>query len=464
MESSSNKKIFNKIDDARTKEALYYSIIDGILWALMFGVSENFIIPFALLFNASVFQVSAITGCSQLGIGVGQLIGAKFINNHPSLRKRISIIGNTVHAFSWLLIISITVLTKNVYLIILLYFFSVFSSSFGGPGWLSWMNDIVPEKLRGQFWGFRNRILGFSQFGAIAFAGIFLFYMKNNNTEIPAYIILFIMGFLFRVSSIYPLNKQYAPPMNVPKKENLFKFKIFLTKLIPTNFGRFSLFCFFMTFTVNFMGPLIPVFIFKDLGYNYIQYTVVMMIASIFSFLFMTYWGPLTDKYGNQRILFITALVLPLFPLGWIFFRNFYLLCIMQMLSGFVWAGFNLSSVNYIFDAVRKENISKIMAYFNSLNNLFAFFGAISGGLLASLIDVLKINYTFFNKFVIVFFISTILRIVVLIIFRDKFKEVRDVEKSPSIRYFYIYKPVNDMIDRLQFINDRFMKRKKSKN
>lgn len=318
--------------------ALYYSIIDGILWALMYGFSENYIVPFALLFNATVLQVTFINASNQLGLGVGQLLGAKFINNYPSYRKILPIICNAIHASSWVLIFFLTLKTKNVYTIIIIYSLGILATNFAGPSWLSWMNDIVPVKLRGEYWGSRNRILGIFQFIGIITAGLLLYNFKIMNKELLAFGILFSTAFLFRFSGVFALKKQYAPKMRIPEKAEIFKFNIFLTKLATTNFGKFSVFCFLMTFSVNFMAPLIPIFILKYLGFNYIQYTVIIMLSLILSFVFMTYWGPLSDKYGNYRILFITAISLPVISLMWVFIRDFYLLCILQILSGFVWA------------------------------------------------------------------------------------------------------------------------------
>ncbi|MBN2545864.1 MAG: MFS transporter [Spirochaetes bacterium] len=430
----------------------------------MYGLAENYLVPFALLFNATILQVSFISASNQLGIGIGQLMGAKFVNYFPKYRKTIPVICNILHASSWLLIFFLTIKTKNVYFIIIFYFLGVLSTNFGGPSWVSWMNDIVPEKLRGMFWGQRNRILGIFQFIGIITAGLLLFFFKRFDREIAAFSIVFTAAFMFRFSSIYPLKKQYAPQMTVPVKGQVFRFRIFLTKLTTTNFGKFSLFCFFITFSVNLMAPLIPVYVLKSLGFNYIQYTMIIMLSLILSFVFMNYWGPLSDKYGNHRILFITSIGLPLLSLMWILLRNFYLLCILQTISGFIWAGFNLSMTNFIFDAVRKENISKIMAYFNALNNFSAFLGSIICGFAANFIDhYIRVDNKFFNKFIIIFLISSLLRIIIIILFKNRFKEVRSVELSPPATFFYIFKPINDFINRIQFIDYNIRKQFKKK-
>jgi MFS family permease len=452
-----------KIGDDRIKKGLIYAIWDGILWACMFGLAENYIVPFALVLGATTLQVSLIQGTAQLGVGMAQLLGARFILKFRK-RKQLAILCSRLHAFSWLFMFFASFWTKSPWSVLIFYFLGLSAANFGGPGWVSWMNDLVPKNLRGEYWGLRNRIIGIAQFVFISLAGIVLHVAEGADKEIFAYGVLFTLAFAARFANFIPLGRQYEPPMSVPAFTSEFKFTIFLTKLLTTNFGRFALFIILMTFSINLIGPIIPVYIIKSLGFNYIQFTIVTMTAIVASFVFMTYWGRLSDMYGNYRILFITAIALPVLPVGWLLLRNFYGLIVLQVFSGFVFAGFNLATTNFIFDAVRRENISKIMAYFNTLNTFCAFLGALTGGLLVNLISHYDLSVSLLNKFTDVFAVSSLLRIAVILFFIRRFKEVREVEVSPALHFFYIYRPATNIINRFQVISDRFFKAGNSRN
>jgi hypothetical protein len=283
-------------------------------------------------------------------------------------------------------------------------------------------------------------------------------FAKSANYELQAYIALFTLAFAARFANVLPLTRMYEPPMSVPDSATEFRFSIFLTRLFTTNFGRFALFSITMTFSVNVMGPIMPVYMLRSLEFNYAQFTAVMMMGLVFSFISMTYWGPLSDMYGNYRILFTTAIILPLLPIGWIAFKQFPVLVVLQIFNGFVLAGFNLSTTNYIFDAVRQENISKIMAYFNTLNTSCAFLGAITGGLLVTAFQDVPLNGSILNAFTGVFFISAILRLIVVAFFLHRFTEVRPVEQSPGLHFFYIYRPAYNMVNRFQMANAWILK------
>lgn len=353
-----------------------------------------------------------------------------------------------------------TALTGNPWFVVVFYTIGLTVNNFAGPGWLSWMHDLMPKKVRGEYWGIRNRYMGVAQLISITAAGTALFIARRNNFEELAFGFLLVAGFAFRFSGVFFLQRQYEPRMKVTEESHTFKFHVFLTKLFTTNFGRFVFFSIMLTFSSNLVGPVLPVYFLQSVRLNYLQFTAVMMAGAISSFVFMTYWGPLSDKYGNYRVLIISSLALPLIGFGWAFIKDFYLMILLQIFSGFVWAGVNLATNNFIFDAVRKENMPKIMSYFNMLNTFCIFLGALTGGALIEFLLKYKFSFGIFNSFTIIFLFSALLRIVVIAVWRGSFKEVRDTEKSPRFHYFFIYKPALEMLDFIQETSERIFRRK----
>ena len=107
------------IPDTRVRRTLFIGVLDAVTWAIMFGLAENFLVPFVLLFGATVFEVSLLQGASQLTMGLGQLAGGALIQRGGS-RRRLSIIVVTYFACSWLLTYWGTVLTGNAWVAIII--------------------------------------------------------------------------------------------------------------------------------------------------------------------------------------------------------------------------------------------------------------------------------------------------------------------------------------------------------
>ena len=258
-------------------------------------------------------------------------------------------------------------------------------SSIASPGWLSWMNDLVPIPMRGAFWGRRNTVIGIAQFAAIAAGGR----GPQGSPSLRAR-----RSSSSGSSSAWPRSRasgcvvflgiQHDPPAAKAADLRNQDFPAFLRSLPKGGFGNFVLFSVLMTFSVNVMGPLLSIYLLKSRGLDYFSYTAVTMVSMVLSYVAMSYWGPLTDRFGNRRILLVTATALPLLSLGWIFAKSVPAMLVLQVFSGFVWAGVNLATTNFIFDSEDKSRIASTMANFNALNNGLAFAGSITGGLVAT--------------------------------------------------------------------------------
>jgi len=424
------------------RRSLTLSIFDGLLWSIMFGVSENWIVPFALLFGANYFQVGLLQGAAQLVTGLGQLTGSQITGRGVS-RRLLSRTMVIIHASGWLVIYWGTVWTGSVWFAIASYCGFLFLANFGGPGWLSWMNDLVPSDKRGAYWSFRNSLSGLMQLVPIAVTGLALERAQAGGTEMGAYGWLFAVGFLARLGGAVCLHFQHEPPLHQPTGAPM-KLRAFVGELRSSNFGRFVLFSIFLNFTVQMIYPIIQVYLLKELGMDYSQYTWVTMTFTIASFVFMLYWGPLSDRFGNRRILLVSALILPLAALAWIFVKDWRLMIVLQLVSGFAISGINLTTGNFIFDAVKPERVAKTFAYFNALNTAFGFLGSVSGGALADLIKTSGWHWGVLGPLTTVFLLTGLLRVGVIAAFAKGFSEVRNTEPSPGLRYFYIYKPWQD--------------------
>jgi MFS family permease len=481
------KRFLSAIPDARVRASLMASTIDGGLWALMYGFAEYFILPFAIFFGANALQTSLVQGMGQLGVAVAQLLGAALVARF-GMRKRISRVAVGFHALSWLAVFAVAALTRDPWTIVLFYSLGVFVSSIASPGWLSWMNDLVPMPMRGAFWGKRNTVLGVVQFAAIAVAGLALRYAEPRGGTLLAFGILFGLAALSRASCVIFLGIQHDPaldpaPGEAPgsamgdatrgarrddassaacaadaatgrpgkrtAREGGRGFISFLRSLPQGGFGRFVIFSVLMNFSINVMGPVLPVFLLKSMGLDYFSYTAVTMVSMVLSYVAMSYWGPLTDRFGNRRILLVTAGALPLLALGWIFAKGVPAMLALQAFSGFVLAGFNLSTTNYVFDSEKKDRIASTMANFNALNNGMAFAGSITGGLVATAVAALPLAFLAPQNIEIVFALSALLRLAVFIGLSRGFPEVREVESSPPVTHFYLDMPWALVVDRV---------------
>lgn len=427
--------------DSKIKTSLRYSLLDGIFANIMIGFTDTFIAPYALAMGAGAGVIGILSSAPNL-------VGAFFQNLSASISDRLgsrqALVNPAVlmHALMLIPIISIPYFFKSHEIFFLALFYTAFVSLnlLAFPAWSSMMADHVPESERGRVFGMRNRVFGITNVSSMFLAGSILYmvqrFMPARGATLSPYsgvfgfTIIFTIAFAARLASWNFLTKMYEPPLDI-RAEHRFTIWSFLKRLPRANFGRFVIFVAAMNFTVNISGPFLPVYMIRDLKFNYLTYTIITLTATLTIFFMMNWWGLHADHIGNRRVIRLSSFFLPLIPFIWIFSHNVWYLVAAQVFAGFFWAGFNLSSSNFIYDAVTPEKRTRCIAYYSVINCLAIFLGALTG---AGLIKILPpiLGYSIMPLFM----ISAIGRTLV-VIFLSNFREVRQVKHVSHRDLFY---------------------------
>ena len=418
------------MDEKETKKSLKYSIYDGAAFAVMDGMTSSFLTPFAVALNASVSIIAALNSVPQLFGAFIQLFAAKIVEIMKDRRKLI-VASSLINAVLWIPLLLIPYATPNQkYLIIIYVSLQTLVSQLSNPIWNSLMGDIVPKYERGRFFGLRNRVIEATSFAAALTAGIILNYFSPLNPFL-GFTILFIISFFARLLSAVFRSLMANPSADSAYSE---KFSIidFVKRMDKTNYGHFVSYIVLFKFAVNLAAPFFAVYMLKNLGFGYLQYTLIVAVELVASFVAMGIWGRLIDSRGTKFVLYICGMLTPLIPILWLFSTNFYYLMAAEALSGISWAGFNLSASNFIFDAVKPENRVRCIAYYKFFEGIAIFFGVVIGGFLINSLP----PWIFASSIPIVFLISGILRLIISVIHLPKLNEARLIELDIGHTFF----------------------------
>ncbi len=145
----------------------------------------------------------------------------------------------------------------------------------------------------------------------------------------------------------------------------------------------------------------------------------------------MTFWGKYADKAGNLKVMRIVSFALPFVPLLWLVSHNVFYLVLVQLFSGACWAGFDLCSGNFIYEAAPLGKRLKYIAYHKALSTAFMALGALIGAYLLGVVRPV-LGYNILALFV----LSGVLRLAVTMVMFPKLKEVRGTMRS------YLNEPV----------------------
>jgi len=414
----------------KIRKSLRYSIIDGSFSSSMIGFGESFFIAFALFLGANNLQVGLMSSLPQALGSLLQLLSNRFIKLFKSRKSLVS----TAALFQGLLYIPITLVfffgSFKIYHLIFFLCLYWMCGMILSPAWNSWIGDLTDEKERGMYFGRRNKITGLASFASFMMAGYILkLFSDGEFSQYSGFVVIFLLALVSRIISFTFLRKKYEPAFEVAKEAE-FSFTDFVKQARFRNFGLFVIYLSTMNFSVYLAAPFFTPYMLNDLQFDYWTYTIVIGTAIIVKPFTMPAWGKASDRFGPRKILGLTGFLMPLVPILWLFSKNVYYLVIIQIYSGFIWGGFEISSFNFIFNSTTSQKRATCIAYYNIINGFALLVGAMTGGL------IVRYNDVFWSPYLLVFVISFILRVTTSLMFIPKIREVRPIEAVPYPKLF----------------------------
>lgn len=246
--------------------------------------------------------------------------------------------------------------------------------------WTSWMADLVPEKQRGRYFGFRNAFLGLvGTLGNLA-AGTLIDHLGKPW----GFLLVLAVGAAAGVASASILRWQYEPP-STAKPPSL---RDFATPFSDRRFRGF------LGFVVLFMGAVsvgspfvVPLWLQYD-KMTFAQVGLWTVIAATCGLFVGPLWGRIADRAGHWRVLLwtstVAAVVLP--PL-WLLASPGRLQTIWAaaVCDPFAWAGLGTALTNVALQSAPLEQRNLYLALYWMAYAVGGVLGASLGGALGSL-------------------------------------------------------------------------------
>ena len=430
---------------------MYYALVQGLFWAVMFGVGECYFSIFATYIHAPGFFFGLMAGVPSLLGPISQMFGADAVERTKN-RKRLVQISVSLQGACYLPMAILPFVHAGntayglLFAMIIIYYVC---ASFCVPAWNSWISVIVPAEQRCAYFaknsqgsGFLSLITKLAIAGLLYLAGTQAIDAKESSTAI-IFSAAFVIAGISRFGSFLFIRKMYEPKYEHPP-DATFTFWQFIRRARESNFVRFVLFASLIQFGTQVAGPYFLPYAIYTLHFEQWQWVLLESVAAVASIITLMFWGSFSHHFGNKRTLQYTAVMVSVIPVLWIVSVNFYFLIAVNILSGLAWAGFNLSAFNYILDAVSPPKRARCVAYFNCLNGVGIFCGAMLGGWLNSALPAtLAIGgwvVSVSSPFIYLLAISAAVRLIMGIFLVGAFRELRQV-KPFSIRgtaMFYI--------------------------
>jgi MFS family permease len=251
------------------------------------------------------------------------------------------------------------------------------ANNLAAPQWTSIMRDLVSERRRGRYFGYRTQVTTVTTFVALVICGVLLDEIDKSGYTYLGFVLIFAVAFLARAVSVYHLTFLFEPAEHGATPD--MHIEHWWRSLKSTGAIGFSVYFALMNAAVGISSPFFTVYMLRDLKLSYLDFTALLGASVISQYLILSTWGRLADVYGNRLILIVTSVSLPVIPLVWLLSSNFWWLLVFQVLSGLSWSGFTLSSGNLLYELVPRTRRAAYVAFHNIGTAAGVFAGAMLG-------------------------------------------------------------------------------------
>jgi MFS family permease len=257
------------------------------------------------------------------------------------------------------------------------------TQSMAGVSWMSWVQEWIPERLRGKYFGSRNRIMGLVTVAFILVIGEV--FSRYGESMLAFQIILGVTAGI-RLLSIYLLTHIYTPWSNPEKMIHEGWFRRFSELAGNGPFRTYLAFAAVLAFSFSLTGPFAPVFMNEHLLFTVSRQTHLLILASMASALTMPVWGRLCDRYGCRPVIIGTGVLWMLQNYLWVFLTPSltWLLYPMWIWGGGLSAGVILGGFNLVLKLTPVRLKSTGISLHLAVTSLAAAFAPILAGWLIS--------------------------------------------------------------------------------
>src|SRR5271157_1723369 len=416
MTNASSKQTLGGVDIGSPilRQALVYSLCDGMFASVMTALAETFSVAAAVRLQAPAMTI-ALLGSGPLLVGsVGQFLLPLFLDKRHT-RKHYVVASVRVQAM-FLILAGLTGWLPAPYNAWAYVFaFVLYGSSgnlFAGI-WTSWLRDCVPPAVRGRHFAWRNWFFALTQLLCAITVGVLSRKYSSENAPWMFFTVIFFVGSLFRFGSAQFLSMQYEPnPSSLPDRSQVLGFK-------PSkNFLWFCASVALLQGTTAIAGPFFNVWFLRDLRFDYLTFTIGTASMIIGTIAFLPVWGRLVDAVGTSRVLRITALMCAFVPVPYLFGSTPILVWLSNFYSGVSWGGFNIANVNYLLHMTEKDKSDHYIGFAAAVTAVSMFVFSLLGGFLSTRLPLL-----FSYGLQTLFFVSFAARLVVVLFFFRKFRQ-----------------------------------------
>jgi MFS family permease len=360
---------------------------DGATFSLMVGLGETYLVAFALALGTGEIVAGLIATVPMLAGALLQMATPWAVHRLGS-HKRWVVACACCQAVSLLVVpVAALVLEHAASLIFLTATMYWAAGLATGPAWNTWMETIVPKRVRTRYFAQRVRICQVFTLVGFAAGGLLLEAGKGRGWTVMAFTTLFLAAAASRFLSAMYLSRQSEPGAGEKTNGHAGLLDV-LGRLRGHSGAKLLVYLIAVQISVQMAGPYFVPYMLMELELTYLQFMLLIGTGFIGKVLTLPLWGKLAHYWGARRLLWIGGVTIIPLGAGWIVSQNFYYLMALQFVAGVLWAAYELAMLLMFFETIPRHQRTSLLTIYNVGNALAIVIGSLLGAALLRTLGV----------------------------------------------------------------------------
>ncbi|NMB45930.1 MAG: MFS transporter [Firmicutes bacterium] len=393
-------------------------------------IGGTFLVGFALELGATTTQIGILSALPPL-LNLVQILGSYFVTKVGS-SKRVCVLSAALYRLVWVLITLLPLIlfwtTREwgavLILIACLAVASLFAS-LSGVAWMTWITQMVPESVRGRFFGHRNMVAGAVGMVASLAAAQFIDGWQRTYTSptdrLLGFSLLFGIGLAFGLRGLMGLRRISDVPLSQDSGDTSF-WQELRRPLQDQGFRRWIMFSTVWGFAVGVGSPFFSVYMLENLNLQFSVIAILGLVNGITNTLGMRLWGNLIDEMGSKPLLAICSVGGAVIPFLWVLTGpgNWGILWVTHFFNGLAWSGIGLASSQLLMSTAPEDGASMYFAVFAAITGIAGTISPLLGGALSGVFASLswQVGHTTLSGLQLLFILTGSLRLLSLTLLR----------------------------------------------
>jgi MFS family permease len=252
--------------------------------------------------------------------------------------------------------------------------------------WVAWMGELVPQRMRGRYFGRRTALCAMAGTASALAAGAALDAARSLHRASAVLSLLALCACAAGVVTTLLMSRQHAPAVRHSPLDRLAFLRPYRDRILRPLLAyqvAWNIAC-------GLASAFYAVHMLKNLMLGFLLVALYNAGVNAVRVLAAPFWGRMLDRLGARPVLVVCSIGLTPLPLLWLLPRELRLLLLAIDLSvyGFLWAGHSLAVFSLPLAVTPREGRPYYLAALSTAGGLAFAMSASLGGALAHLLPV----------------------------------------------------------------------------